>query len=374
MNQAEDILPEWHASNPHSYGGKYHSYWRYKDLDKKVIDDQFDKNDIYTRFYTFRKAKLHNPTYVYRKRELWQADVIKFPDPLMKKATGGIVNLLAIIDVFTKMCWLFPLKNIDKRSVAQCFRTLFEDDDTKPEKLVTDNGGEFNNGEVKKVCQEFNVIHVIAKGRTKAAVAERFNLTLQRLIYQRCRKFNTNNWTSDLILQQAKKIYLNRYHRTIKMTPLEAEDPDIHANVRQVFFQKYRQIEEKRKVPKFKEGDTVRISATRIPFQRGYHQNFTTEVWTVSKVLTNLPLPRYVVEDAFGEELDNILNENELVRYNPPENAEYFIDKVLKTRVIAKGKNKGKIEHFVSWLHLDKKFNSWVLDEDMREVPQNEGV
>ena len=31
------------------------------------------------------------------------------------------------------------------------------------------------------------------------------------------------------------------------MTPLEAEDPDNHAKVRQVFFQKYRQIEEKRK-------------------------------------------------------------------------------------------------------------------------------
>ena len=372
MSQAEDILPEWEGSNPHSFGGKYRSYFKYKDLDKKVIDDQFNKNDIYTRFYTFRKAKLHNPTYVYRKRELWQADVIKFPDPLMKKATGGIANLLVIIDVFTKRCWLFPLKNIDGKSIAQCFRILFEE--TKPEKLATDNGGEFNNNSVKKVCQEFNVLHFIAKGRTKAAVAERFNLSLQRLIYQRCRKFNTNNWTSDLILQEAKEIYLNRYHRTIKMSPLEAENPDNHAKVRQTLIQKYREIEEKRKDPKFRVGDTVRISATRTAFQRGYHQNFTTEVWTIRKVLNNLPFPRYIVEDAFGEELDSILNENELVKYIPPENGEYFIDKILKTRVIARGENKGKIEHFVSWLHLDKKFNSWVLDEDIREVPQNEGV
>ena len=41
---------------------------------------------------------LHN-----RKRELWQADVVKFTDPLMLEATAGVANLLVIIDVFTKM-------------------------------------------------------------------------------------------------------------------------------------------------------------------------------------------------------------------------------------------------------------------------------
>ncbi len=69
MNQDPDrIKREWHADLPHSFGGKYRSYEYYKDLSNKKIDDEFKKNDIYTKFYQYRKAKHHNPIYVYRKR------------------------------------------------------------------------------------------------------------------------------------------------------------------------------------------------------------------------------------------------------------------------------------------------------------------
>ena len=87
-DMTDNILADWHGSHPHSFSGKYHSLQHYKDLDKKTIEEAFTKNDIYTQFYQFRKAKFYNPTYVYRKRELWQADVVKFPDKMMMKATG----------------------------------------------------------------------------------------------------------------------------------------------------------------------------------------------------------------------------------------------------------------------------------------------
>ena len=203
------------------------------------------------------------------------------------------------------------------------------------------------NQNVKRVLRDFDVKHFVAKGRTKAAVAERFNLTIQRLIYQLCRHYNT----SDIILEKAKTIYLNRKHRTIKMTSTEAEDPANQLDLRQIYYAKYRKSDKNKKKVKFKINDTVRISVLRGPFDRGYHQNFTTEVWTISKVLDNLPLARYIVKDEHNEELDSVLNENELIAYQPSDVIQ--IDRVLKKRT-----RKGRTEVFVSWLHYDDKFNS----------------
>ena len=360
MKDQDRINHEWHEDLPHSFGGKYRSYKYYKNnFSKRTIEEQFKKNDIYTKFYQYRKAKHHNPIYVYRKREQFQADTVKFPDPLMMKATNNVGNLLVIIDVFTKYAWLFPLKQITGSNVAQCFRVLFRKN--KPEKLTTDAGKEFLNKNVQQVLSDFDINHYVAKGKTKAAVAERFNLTIQRLIYQICRRYNTNDWTSDIVLERAKTIYLNRMHRTIKMTPTEAEDPAVQSKLRKIYFTKYRKADLNKKKPKFKIGDTVRISAIRKPFDRGYHQNFTTEVWTVSQVLKNLPLARYIVKDSHNEELDNVLNENELVAYQPSN--VYEIDQVLKTRW-----RKGKKELFVKWLHYDNKFNSWIPAENLENL------
>ena len=105
-------------------------------------------------------------------------------------------------------------------------------------------------------------------------------------------------------------------------------------------------------------GDSVRISAIHTPFDRGYHRNFTTEVWTVSKVMDNLPLARYIVKDEHNEELNSVLNENELIAYQPSD--VFQIDKVIRTRW-----RKGKKELLVSWLHYDDKFNSWIPAENV---------
>ena len=48
MNHFEE---EWHSDLPHSFGGKYRSYEYYKhNTHQKDIDDEFKRNDIYSRF------------------------------------------------------------------------------------------------------------------------------------------------------------------------------------------------------------------------------------------------------------------------------------------------------------------------------------
>ena len=48
--------------------------------------------------------------------------------------------------------------------------------------------------------------------------------------------------------------------------------------------------------PKFSVGDSVRIFKECGKFHRGYLRDFTIENFTSTKVLENLPVPRYKLE------------------------------------------------------------------------------
>ena len=61
-----------------------------KNLSSKKINNILEKNDIYTRFKRYRKPIKYSPIFVYKKRELFQADVIFFNDPDMIKVNDGV--------------------------------------------------------------------------------------------------------------------------------------------------------------------------------------------------------------------------------------------------------------------------------------------
>ena len=111
-------------------------------------------------------------------------------------------------------------------------------------------------------------------------MVEHFNLTLQRLLYKMMKQNNTNEWTK--CLDSAMKIYLNRKHRTIKMTPLEAEKEENEPIVRQTYWKRYLKAGEKKRKPKFSLGDSVRIYKERETFHRGYMEDFIEEIFTIS--------------------------------------------------------------------------------------------
>ena len=54
--------------------------------------------------------------------------------------------------------------------------------------------------------------------------------------------------------------------------------------------------------PKFKVGDRVRISKYKNIFAKGYTQNWSEEVFIVSKIKSTVPLT-YVISDLNGEKI-----------------------------------------------------------------------
>ena len=94
--------------------------------------------------------------------------------------------------------------------------------------------------------------------------------------------------------------------------------------------------------PKFKVRDHVRISKYKNIFAKGYTQNWSEEVYIVSKIKNKIPWT-YVISDLNGEKISGSFYEKELQKTSQEK---FRIDKVLK--------RKG-VKWYVKWMGLIKK-------------------
>ena len=87
-------------------------------------------------------------------------------------------------------------------------------------------------------------------------------------------------------------------------------------------------------------------------------------------------LPRYIVEDERGEELiNNILNENELVKYVPSTTKEYLIDYIVSETPVMKLVNGKRVKCVkVRWKGYTEKFDTWEPAANIRDLLPGEGV
>ena len=137
----------------------------------------------------------------------------------------------------------------------------------------------------------------------KSAVAEKCIRTLKTKIYKYITLVSKNVYIEKL--DDIADKYNNKYHRTIKMKPVDVKDKTY------IDFKK----EVNDKDPKFKVGDHVRISKYKNIFAKGYTPNWSEEVFVVSKIKNAVPWT-YVINDLNGEEIIGIFYEKQLQRTN----------------------------------------------------------
>ena len=354
--EEDDINEHYFSEKPQGYGGKYRLYEVYN---KKRVDDALHKNNVYTRFKEYRKLKTYSPIYVYKKRELFQSDTIFFTNKDLIKANNGYKYLFTTIDVFTKMAWIYPLKKNSCSNVLECFKDILSKCGEIPERLNSDRGSELICKQFEDFLKQKGITHYLAYSVRKCPVIERFNLTIQKIIYKMMAKNNTLEWVK--YIEPAMKIYLNRKHRTIKMSPLEGEQEKNQKKLRLIYYKKFRKIGKKRKKPKYKVGDTVRIWKLRGNFHRGYMENFTREHFKIVKVLSNLPVPRYKLVDYNNEPIIGNFFENEIIGYKPDE---YYESEVIKQRKT----KKGGLEYLVHYIGYPNSMDEWVKAADLKNL------
>ena len=102
-----------------------------------------------------------------------------------------------------------------------------------------------------------------------------------------------------------------------------------------------------KKYPKFKVGDHVRMSKYKNIYTKGYTQNWSEEIFMISKIKNTVPWT-YVISDLNGEPITGKFYEKELQKTSQEK---FRIEKVIK--------RKGD-KLYVKWKGYDNSFNSWI--------------
>jgi hypothetical protein len=278
---------------------------------------------------------------VYGKNDLWQADLVEMI-PYARK-NKGFKYILCVIDCFTKFAWAIPVKSKTAIEISDAMAKILIH--RSPKLLQLDNGKEFYNIIFDTLMAKYGIKKYSTYTTTKACIVERFNRTLKTNMFREFTARGSREWVS--ILPMLIINYNNSKHRTIGMTPTQADENPSSIVLKQ------RDIPSKK--IKYKVGDSVRISTHKGVFAKGYLSNWSTEVFTIVKINKTAP-PTYQLRDYNGVPIAGCFYSEEINKTNFPN--DYLVEKIIRkygNRVLVK------------WLGFDSSHNSWIKAGDIEK-------
>ena len=368
--EKDDILQQYYfkENNPAAFSGAQKLY---SVLEKKYpgvftiryIKQWLSNQDAYSlqkpRRHRFKTANVR----VTAIGEQLDIDLLSMAN--LADENDGIRFLLCAIDILSRKLWVRALKNKTAKEVLSAMKDILRDiSPTKIRKIRADKGSEFSNQWFKKYMKIMNIYFFTTNNPPKSNYIERTQRTLKEKLFRMMRHKRTYRYIDEL--QNVVASYNATPHRGLSgMAP----DDVNKKNEADVWAQMY--LKKSRKsIPKptfqFKNGDLVRISFTKQPFQRAYQEQYTTEVFKVARRIIKQGIPMYKLNDLKGENIHGLFYTAELQKVNKDENSLWFIQRILKKR-----KRKNTLQYFVEWQGFPKAFNSWIDADDLKDVSDN---
>ena len=180
----------------------------------------------------------------------------------MIKENDGNRYLLTAINIFTRFAFVEPLKNKTAKTFMEGFESIMKRAKKFPRRIL---GAEIKNKLFQAYCKNNNILLLHSNNFVHAPFVERFNRTLKNLMFKYMTHENTDRYIDELPF--LVHTYNNRKHRMIGMTPAEDELPGRTYHIRRK--QELHYLKIRRKKPKYKIGQTVRISIMKGKFDRG---------------------------------------------------------------------------------------------------------
>ena len=361
----DDLLQSYQTpGHPIAFSGERNiqRYYRGK-LSASDIRDVLSQIESYTLHKQYRRPQ-RNPSYAHFKRYQWQMDLVDVQH--LAQYNDNTSYLLTCIDCHTRYAFVRLLTSKHGDMVLNAFRSILDEAKSKPITLLVDRGTEFSNHRFQSFCKANNILYITPDTSVHGAYIERFNRTLQTIIYKYMTENETNRYidrqNADGRITQLMPLFLasynNRIHRMIGVTPYQAEtQPELHNDIQKRLNEYQEKV--KRKQPIYRIGDIVRIAKMKGKFSRGYNETSSQEMFKIHKVKTNMRIPLYVLSNYRGDEiLKGSFYAEELVKVT----GEVFrIENVIKRR-----KFRGKKQMLVKWKGFDDSYNSWIDDDDVQ--------
>jgi len=348
--------------HPIAFAGVNVIYQYYKPyLSIPDIENVLSSIENYTLHREYHSNQ-RNPSYSHFKRYQFQCDLVDIRS--LSKYNDGVNYLLTCIDTFTRYAFVRLLTTKHGKPVTDAFKDIIREAIEPPKMVVLDRGTEFYNQHFEQFCRDNGIALYSPDSSIHGAYIERFNRSLQQIIYKYMTEHETNRFIDykneeGLIVPLMPRFlatYNNRKHRMIGTTPYIAENvPDSHLDIRTRMTKYYEKI--KNKKPKFVVGDYVRIAKIGGKFARGYNERSSQEIFKIHNITTNLKIPMYVLSNYRGDEIiKGKFYQHELTKVDTDI---FRIEKILRRR-----NYKGKQQLYVKWKGFDDSYNSWINEND----------
>jgi hypothetical protein len=329
---------------------------------KKWLSGQLAYNSHKEVRRTFKRRRVISP------RKWYQFDVDTVSMIRFRKSNDGYNYILVLIDVMSKYAWTCPLKTLRGKEMVKALTLLIV---KHPENLRSDGGSEFDNVDVKRFVKTRGINHFLTLNEKKANFAERLIKTLKSRITKYMHKHNSHEWVR--VLPEITNSYNNTYHRSIRMSPVQAEKTN-DVTLWNILYQS--PAEKKTIIPKvggpkrinpykFKEGDKVKLSFLKVPFVKDYDSKWTDEYFLITGRNNEQNVVQYTIKDCHNNPIKGRFYEQELQRVEIPDGANtvYNIESILKRRT-----RNGKKEVFVHWEGWDKRYRSWIPASEVKDI------
>ena len=275
----------------------------------------------YTLHRPARKRFIHDPIVVAGLDAQWSFDLIDVST--ISGENKGYKYLLTVIDALSKFAWVVALRDKTSANVTKAMANIFKTSGRVPRHARSDRGTEFMGAPFQKLLKERNVNFFTADNYTKAAIVERFNRTLRSRLWKFFEATNTKHYLD--VLPAIVRSYNSRVHRTTGMPPADVTPYNAH----KVWNRMYGHlVNQKKRKPKLKINDLVRLSKSKKTFEKGYSSNYTEEIFVIRSISRSGVRPRYKVEDLNGE---LILGSFLLEELQPVKRVERVVRKVLRS-------------------------------------------
>ena len=293
---------------------------------------------------------------------VWQCDFAQmFP-------FGGFVGFLLCIDVFSRKIFCRPVPSKSAEEIRKAFQSIFQECDDTPDKLESDQGGEFLGN--KSFFERQKIFFKIKTGRNKASFAEHGILLVKRRLFRLLRTLLTRDWPK--YLPNIVKNLNNTPNPTIgglkpnaiksrTDTPMIDKKIGYHPDVPFETQVQNQKEYEKNRHESLQVGNYVYVDFPLSSFEKSFDSK-NYQLFIIRRVDAGKKPVLYQIKDLRGKKIPGFFYREQLLKTERPRRGEYFrVEEILGN----KEKNNKKY-HLVKFLHYPPAFNKWLPEENIK--------
>lgn len=220
------------------------------------------------------------------------ADLIDYQS--YSRINSGYNYILNVIDMFSRMAFARPLKTKTALEVSEALDEIISSMQFVPKFFTSDKGREFdirNKYFHGVIVEKYHMVVYFTSGSKKNSMVERLNRTLKERLERFFSETGRKRWI-DALPDFISNIN-HSINRSIGIRPVDVT----LENAPKIWKKLYPKANSKPKCDKILVGDRVRIAIDKQIFSKGYHQNWTDELFTVKRIEPSMGICLYILEN-----------------------------------------------------------------------------